>query len=141
MTSLIPKSDPSVVDVNFTDEMFLVTLDDNRVLQIPLAWYPRLLHGSSSERQNWQLLGDGDGIEWTDLDEHISVEGLIAKRRSGESNRSLNRWLANRPAHTPTEHTGNPVDSTAADQEQQFQHVKAELALEVTDFRKRPITP
>jgi hypothetical protein len=48
------------------------------------------------ERQNWQLLGDGYAIEWTDLDEHIVIEGLLAGRRSGESKQSFERWLASR---------------------------------------------
>jgi hypothetical protein len=56
--------------------------------------YPRLLHGSEKERQNWKLLGDGYAIEWPDLDEHIGVEGLLAGRRSGESEASLSRWLS-----------------------------------------------
>lgn len=141
MTSLIPKSDPPrVVDVHFTDEDFRVTLNDSRILSIPLTWYPRLLHGSSSERQNWQLLGNGYGIEWIDLDEHISVEGLLADRRSGESDRSLHRWLANRHANTPTEDTGHPVDSETADRRQQLEQEKAEASLEVVDLRKRRIT-
>jgi Protein of unknown function (DUF2442) len=60
---------------------------------IPLEWYPRLMNSSKSERQNWRLLGDGYAIEWPDLDEHIGVEGLLAGHPSGESARSLNRWL------------------------------------------------
>ncbi|MCL4705263.1 DUF2442 domain-containing protein [bacterium] len=50
----------------------------------------------SKERGNWHLLGDGYAIEWPDLDEHISIEGLLAGRRSGESQKSFQRWLANR---------------------------------------------
>ena len=68
-------------------------LADGRTLSVPLAWYPRLFHGSQSERENWELIGDGEGIHWPDLDEDISVEGLILGRRSGESQRSLQRWL------------------------------------------------
>jgi hypothetical protein len=67
-----------------------------RSLIIPLTWYPRLLHGTLAERQNWQLLGDGYAIEWPDLDEHIGIEGLLAGRRSSESQKSLERWLASR---------------------------------------------
>jgi hypothetical protein len=63
---------------------------------VPLQWYPRLLHASSDERQNWQLLGEGYAIEWLDLDEHIGIEGLLAGRSSGESQQSLERWLATR---------------------------------------------
>jgi hypothetical protein len=71
-------------------------LADGRSFTVPLDWYPRLLHGTESERQNWQILGDGYAIEWPDLDEHIGVEGLLAGRRSGESDGSFQRWLASR---------------------------------------------
>ncbi|HCV31685.1 MAG TPA: DUF2442 domain-containing protein [Microcoleaceae bacterium UBA9251] len=75
--------------VTVTDEKVIVDLADGRSLIVPLAWYPRLLHASPEERHNWQLLGDGYAIEWVDLDEHIGVEGLLAGRRSSESQRSL----------------------------------------------------
>lgn len=73
-----------------------VGLDDGRELSVPLAWYPRLLHGSVSERAKFELIGDGMGIHWPDLDEDISVEGLLAERRSAESDATLSRWLAKR---------------------------------------------
>ena len=71
-------------------------LADCRSLSVPIAWYPRLFHGSQQERENWELIGDGEGIHWPDLDEDISVEGLILGRPSGESQRSLQRWLDGR---------------------------------------------
>lgn len=74
----------------------LIHLPDDRILEIPIDWYPRLLHATEAERQNWQLLGDGYAIHWPDLDEHIGVEGLLAGRRSGESEKSFQRWLAQR---------------------------------------------
>jgi len=74
---------------------------DGRSIVIPLAWYPRLRHGSPEERQNWQLLGDGYAIEWPDLDEHLGIEGLLAGRRSGESQKSVERWLATRMLRNP----------------------------------------
>jgi hypothetical protein len=82
--------------VDVTDEELIVTLTDGRRISVPLAWYPRLLFASPVERQNWQLLRDGYAIEWPDLDEHIGIEGLLAGRPSGESQRSLQRWLASR---------------------------------------------
>ena len=96
MTTLILETEPLVMKVTVTDEKVIVDLADGRSLSVPLAWYPRLWHGSPEERHNWQLLGDGYAIEWTDLDEHIEVEGLLAGRRSNESQRSLERWLINR---------------------------------------------
>lgn len=73
-----------------------VDLSDGRTISAPLAWYPRLLHGSPSERRDWRLIGRGQGIHWNGLDEDISVEGLLAGRASGESQASLKRWLESR---------------------------------------------
>jgi len=63
---------------------------------VPLAWYPRLSHGSEAERTNWRLVGQGEGIHWPDLDEDISIESLLAGRASGESQSSLEQWLRSR---------------------------------------------
>ena len=79
-----------------TSNHLVVELADGRSLTVPLEWYPRLLCGSDSERHNWKILGDGYAIEWPYLDEHIGIEGLLAGRRSGESEGSFNRWLASR---------------------------------------------
>jgi hypothetical protein len=96
MTSLMLENEPAVGRVIVTDQRLIVDLVDGRTLSVPLAWYPRLLHGTGSERQNVSLLGDGYAMEWPDLDEHIGVEGLLAGRRSGESTESLQQWLATR---------------------------------------------
>ena len=86
----------AAIAVKMTTETFIVDLADGRSIAVPLSWYPRLHYGTSQERQNWQLLGDGYAVEWPDLDEHIGIEGLLAGRRSGESPKSLERWLAAR---------------------------------------------
>ncbi|QYO62508.1 DUF2442 domain-containing protein [Leptolyngbya sp. 7M] len=96
MTTLVLETEPLATSVTVTDEKLIVDLIDGRSLATPLFWYPRLTHASPQERQNWQLLGDGYAIEWPDLDEHIGVEGLLAGRQSGESQQSLQRWLATR---------------------------------------------
>jgi hypothetical protein len=75
-----------------------VELSDGRTLSVPLAWYPRLLHGTAAERQRWRLIGTGEGIHWPDLEEDVSVEGLLAGRPSSESPASLRRWLSARSA-------------------------------------------
>ena len=98
MTTLTLEIEPIAIEVTVTDEKLIVELADGRSIATPLEWYPRLLHGSPQERQNWQLLGDGYAIEWPDLDEHIGIEGLLAGRRSSESKQSLDRWLATRKA-------------------------------------------
>ena len=82
--------------VSVTEDSIVVDLSDGRTLTVPLAWYPRLLHGTPEERSNWRLIGLGDGIHWPELDEDISVRGLLAGNRSGESQQSLARWLESR---------------------------------------------
>ncbi|MGA3065239.1 MAG: DUF2442 domain-containing protein [Tepidisphaeraceae bacterium] len=81
-----------------SEESLTVSLSDGRTLVLPLAWYPRLKHGTPAERNNWRLIGDGDGIYWPDLDEDLSVEGFLAGRKSMESPSSLKKWLADRSA-------------------------------------------
>ena len=82
--------------VTVTDDSLVVDLMDGRSVSVPLAWYPRLVHATAEERAKWRLIGRGEGIHWDDLDEDISVEGLLAGRASGESQRSLDRWLRDR---------------------------------------------
>lgn len=85
-----------VTDVHITDEALTVDLSDGRSVSVPAAWFPRLSSGTPAERSNWRLIGTGQGIHWPDLDEDISVEGLLAGHPSGESQRSLSRWLERR---------------------------------------------
>jgi hypothetical protein len=87
---------PRAVSVSFEGERLAVELDDDRTIAAPIDWYPRLRNGDSRERGNWQLIGGGGGIHWPDLDEDISIEGLLAGRRSGESPRSFQQWLDGR---------------------------------------------
>src|SRR5258706_14587986 len=76
-----------------SDDALAVDLLDGRTITAPLAWFPRLAHGTPAERANWRLIGAGEGIHWPDLDEDISVESLLAGRRSGQTQESLRRWL------------------------------------------------
>jgi len=87
-----------VQHVAVTEDSLTIDLVDGRTISAPLAWYPRLLHGSQKERNNWRLIGGGEGIHWPDLDEDISVENLLVGKSSGESQRSLKRWLEKRTA-------------------------------------------
>ena len=82
--------------VAVTEDTLTVDLVDGRTLSVPLGWYPRLLHDTPEERNHWRLIGGGEGIHWPDLDEDISVENLLAGKLSGESQRSLKRWLEER---------------------------------------------
>ena len=79
-----------------TDDALTVELGDGRSISAPIEWYPRLAHATQQERDNWRLIGGGQGIHWGDLDEDISIESLLAGRRSSESLRSFRRWLAGR---------------------------------------------
>ena len=82
--------------VMLTDDTLAVDLNDGRTISVPLAWYPRLLHGTPEERNNWRFIGDKEGIHWPDLDEDVSVENLLRGKPSGESQSSFKRWLEKR---------------------------------------------
>ena len=79
-----------------TEDGLIVDLSDGRSITVPLAWYPRLVHGTPDERNNWRWIGDREGIHWPDLDEDISVENLILGQPSGESQDSFRWWLEKR---------------------------------------------
>ncbi len=82
--------------VNLNDDYLRLELEDGRVLSVPIAWYPRLVHGTEAERQNFQISGAGFGIHWPELDEDIGVAGLLLGKKSSESPESFQRWLARR---------------------------------------------
>jgi hypothetical protein len=87
---------PAAERVKVSLDALFVELSDGRTVSAPLAWFPRLLHATPKERRRWRLIGKGYGIHWEDLDEDISIEGLLAGRASGESQSSLRRWLNRR---------------------------------------------
>jgi Protein of unknown function (DUF2442) len=66
-----------VLDVQFTDDAFSVSLRDGRVISVPLVWYPRLLDATNAQRNNWQIAGGGYGIHWPEIDEDLSTAGLL----------------------------------------------------------------
>jgi Protein of unknown function (DUF2442) len=69
--------DERVRDVSFSADSFTVELMDGRAITTTLAWFPRLLHASTEQRQNWQFSGAGYGIHWPDIAEDLSTEGLL----------------------------------------------------------------
>jgi hypothetical protein len=91
---------PTAAKVEVSDEALSVELTDGRTISVPLAWYPRLSHGTLDERKNFRLIAGGRGIHWPGLDEDISVENLLAGRPSGESQASFKKWLEQRRART-----------------------------------------
>jgi hypothetical protein len=96
MSTSVEPQVASAVRVQINDDALSVELSDGRVISTPLAWFPRLSHGTADERNHWRLIGNGHGIHWPDLDEDLSVEGLLAGKPSGESQASFKRWLAQR---------------------------------------------
>lgn len=87
MSTSPSRDEPRAIDVEFTADDFAVTLSDGRKLVVPLAWFPRLLEASDRARSNWEILGDGEGLRWPDIDEDISVAGLLRGSRSAEAQR------------------------------------------------------
>jgi hypothetical protein len=78
------------------EEALQVDLVDGRTIIVPLVWFPRLWHGTPQERNHFEVFGDGAYIHWPDLDEDLTVAGLLAGRQSGETPESLKKWLASR---------------------------------------------
>jgi hypothetical protein len=82
-----PKAGERVKDVRFSEDTISVDLADGRTITVPLAWYPRLLHATVAQRNNWRIAGAGYGIHWPDIDEDLSTQGLLrgapAPRASG----------------------------------------------------------
>lgn len=70
-------ADERVLDVRFDEACLIVYLMDGRSIAAPLAWYPRLLRATSEQRACWEKAGAGYGIHWPDIDEDLSVEGLL----------------------------------------------------------------
>jgi hypothetical protein len=93
MSSSTVDSHAIAANVEVSDDTLIVELVDGRVLSVPVAWYPRLSHGTAIERSNWRFIGTGRGIHWPALDEDISVENLLAGKHSGESQSSFKKWL------------------------------------------------
>ena len=77
MGALAVKTDERVSGVSFDADRLIVDLMDGRTIAVPLAWYPRLLEASPEQRSNWEIAGAGFGIHWPQIDEDLSVEGLL----------------------------------------------------------------
>lgn len=78
MGSLILEAAPRAMAVECSDDESRVSLTDRRWLSVPIAWFPRLAHATIAERANYELLGEGSGMHWPDVDEDISVLWLLA---------------------------------------------------------------
>ena len=70
-------TEPRIVSVNVTDEAIVAHLADGRAVSVPLEWSWRLRDATAEQRAHWEIIGDGQGVHWPDVDEDISVEGLL----------------------------------------------------------------
>ncbi|MDP1773846.1 MAG: DUF2442 domain-containing protein [Methylobacter sp.] len=96
LTSTIEFTVPTAENVTITYDALTVDLSDGRSITVPLAWYPRLINATKAELDNWRLVGKGYGIHWEDIDEDVSIEGLLLGKPSGESQTSFKKWLLSR---------------------------------------------
>ena len=80
MSTSAVRIEPRAVDVTITADALRVRLADGREVAAPLEWFPRLRDATPEQRRNWRLIGNGVGIHWPDVDEDISVNGLLATR-------------------------------------------------------------
>jgi hypothetical protein len=77
MTTSERKAGEAIRDVRVSEDTLAVDLADGRTISVPLAWYPRLLRATPTQRAKWEIAGGGYGIHWPDIDEDLSVEGLL----------------------------------------------------------------
>jgi hypothetical protein len=78
MNTSEPRAGERITAVRVTEDSLAVDLLDGRTVIVPLAWYPRLSHASEAQRNNFRLMGAGYVINWPELDEHLSSQGLLA---------------------------------------------------------------
>ena len=108
MSSSVNDLQAQAIDVSVTDIEISVDLTDGRTIIVPVGWYPRLQRGTAKERKKWRFVGQGEGIHWPDLDEDVRVQNLLAGKPSGESQRSLKRWLESRAGRGKKKQTRPP---------------------------------
>ena len=71
-------SDPRIKSIEVADEMITARLADGRIISVPLAWSWRLAAATPAQRTNYEIIGDGQGVRWPDVDEDISAMGMLA---------------------------------------------------------------
>lgn len=78
MSTSEPKAGERIAAVRISEDSLSVDLLDGRTITVPVAWYPRLLHASDEQRSRFRVVGGGYVIHWPDVDEHLSIQGLLA---------------------------------------------------------------
>ncbi len=74
------RPEPLAKDVRVTDDEIIAELTDGRTISVPLAWSWRLSNATREQRENFRIIGDGEGIHWSDVDEDISIKGMLEGR-------------------------------------------------------------
>ena len=92
--AIVKISVPKAEGITVAEDTLTAELSDGRTISVPLSWYPRLVHATQEERDNWELFGEGRYIHWPDLDEDLSTEALLDGWPSRENQWSFNQWLA-----------------------------------------------
>ena len=77
MSTLAVELHPQAINIEYTDSLLIIELADGRSISAPLVWFPRLSKASKEQLKNWEILGDGEGVHWPDVDEDLSVAGLL----------------------------------------------------------------
>ena len=93
---MILNLETSIENILIQNNILTIELDDKRTVSVPLHRYPRMQNATVEDLNDWQIIGHGYGIAWDKIDEHISINGILAGRKSGESQASFEKWLAGR---------------------------------------------
>src|SRR5271169_6124469 len=140
--SSAPSSDERVLDVQFTDDAFSVSLRDGRVITVPLVWYPRLLDATAAQRHNWIIAGGGYGIHWPEVDEDLSTEGLLrgapAPRGAAKRQERRSEGVETLDRVTPT--FDKPSKAKYGYEVEVWERAKAEAIKEIGSQAKREST-
>ena len=99
-------------DVFVSEDTLTIDLSDGRTISVPIGWYPRLSRGTPEERNNWHISGAGWSVHWPDLDEDVSVKGLLLGNPSGESQSSFKKWLESRATRSKANAFADTVKRT-----------------------------
>jgi len=77
MNTVVSTIEPRIMHIEVTEDTITAYLVDGRVISVPLAWSWRLSDATVEQRNTWELIGDGQGVHWPDIDEDISANGML----------------------------------------------------------------
>jgi hypothetical protein len=77
MNTVVNTIEPRIKRIEVTEDTITANLVDGRVISVPLAWSWRLSDATVEQRNTWELIGDGQGVHWPDIDEDISANGML----------------------------------------------------------------